>query len=123
MATATKTVKYEGSWAIQNNAQVNENVKTIKDTSQQVSEVISASPMVIPGGSTNVSLPFGGVSLAKRVFLRTDQEVTLKIGQSTDQGFKFGPGDGTLPSTSGIGAIFITTGPNDTSVEFVISGD
>lgn len=123
MAAVTKTVVYSGSWAIQNNAQQQENIRTIKDTSQQVSEVISASPMVIPGNSVNIPLPMGGVALAKRVFLRTDQEITLKVGQSTDQGFKFGPGDGTLPSTSGISAIFVSTGPNDTSVDFVIAGD
>lgn len=119
---ATRTVKMQGTFEIINAANISETKKTTQD-SKDVTEVTTTSPQVIAGLQTNVPLPMGGVTLAKRVFLRTDQEVTLKIGVSTDTGFKFGPGDGQWSSTSGIPGVFITTGPNATSVESVIAGD
>lgn len=123
MATATKTIKISGTWEVQNASQQSETKKVINDGSTVVSEVTTTSPMVVAGSTVNAPLPMGGVSLAKRIFIRTDQEVTLKIGQSTDTGFKFGPGDGMFPSTSGIVGVWVTTGPNETSIEAVITGD
>lgn len=120
---ATKKILINATFEVVPASGIAEIKKTTTDTNTVVTEVTTTSPQVIPGLTVNAPVPMGGVTLGKRIFIRTDQEVTLKIGSALDAGFKFGPGDGFWPSTSGIPSIFITTGPNATAVEAVITGD
>jgi len=66
---------------------------------------------------------FGGVTLAKRVFLRTNFPVMIKFDSLVAPAFSFGPGDGILMSENGITALFVTSGPNATELEAIIAGD
>jgi hypothetical protein len=122
MGTVTKTVTIQGSFVVTNATQQPETTKIFNSTPIICSDVTTISPMTIPGSSANIALPMGGVSLAKAVFIRTDQPVTLKIGQNTDLGFQFGPGDGYFTNTGGVPGVFVSTGPNTTNVEAVIAG-
>lgn len=122
MATGNKTVKYQGSFAVFDAANTASPNKAIKDLSLTVGQVQSSDPMCIPGNSIDFQVPFGAISNAKRIYIKSDQEVTLKVQQQTDVGFPW-QGEGVLSSSSGITGLWITTGPNDTNVEIVIAGD
>lgn len=96
-----------------------------KKTSDQLSVEENAAhfPEKIAALTADHPIQFGGVANAKRVFIRTDQEVTLKINDVTDTGFPFGPGDGYLMSATGINSMFVTTGGSETRFEAILSGD
>ena len=117
-----KTVRIEGTFAVKRADQVSVANETFK-TELQVTQGSGLFPHKIAGNQSDVALAFGGITLAKRVFIRTSHEVTLKIGQDTDDGFPFGPGEGIFPSYTGIAGIFVTTGPNETEVDVIVAGD
>ena len=122
MAAGSKTVKYQGSFAVFDASNTASPNKAIKDLTLTVGQVQSMDPGCIPGSSVDFSVPFGAITNAKRIYIKTDQEVTLKVNQNTDTGFPWS-GEGVLASASGITALYITTGPNDTNVEIVVAGD
>jgi hypothetical protein len=115
-------VKIEGTFEVKNSASTIEAKKVIRDE-EQITEATQLFPHKIAGNTIDLQIAMGGVSLAKRVYIKVDYEVTLKIQQSTDTGFPFGPGDGFFTSDSGITGIWVTTGPNETELEAVITGD
>lgn len=117
----SKTVRIQGTFEIIAIDGTPEAKKVINNT-LIITEASQVFPQTIAGNQLNTPLSFGGVSLAKRIFLRTDFPVTVKINQSTDTGFSFGSGDGLLMSENGITALFISTGPNPTNVEAIIVG-
>lgn len=117
----TKTVRIQGTFEIVT-ADGTVEAKKVLNNLIQITEAAQVFPQVIDGNSTNVAINFGGVSLAKRVFLRTNFPVTLKVNQNTDTGFSFGAGDGLLMSDNGITALYISTGPNPTEVEAIVVG-
>lgn len=119
---ASKTVKINGTFQIYNAAATVEAQKVINDT-LLVSEVTQHFPMVIAGGSMDSPVGFGGVTLAKRLFLRTNFPVMIKFDSIVAPAFSFGPGDGVLMSENGITALFVTAGPNNTELEAIIAGD
>ena len=118
----SKTVKFQGSFAIHDSAGVASPNKTIKDLSLAVDQVQSSDPMTIVGSSTDFQIPFGAITLAKRIYIKTDQSVTVKFNQNSDVGFSW-KGEGVVSSEDGITGLWITTGPNDTNVEIVVAGD
>ena len=122
MASGSKTVKFQGSFAVYDAGGVASPNKTIKDLTLVVGQVQSSDPMCIPGVSTDFPVPFGAITLAKRIYIKTDQSVTIKFNQNTDTGFSW-KGEGVVSSEDGVTAIFITTGANDTNVEIVVAGD
>jgi len=117
-----KTVKINGTFQVYNAAATVEAQKILNDT-LLVSEVTQHFPMVIAGGSMDKAVGFGGVTLAKRVFLRTNFPVMIKFDSLVAPAFSFGPGDGILMSENGITALFVTSGPNATELEAIIAGD
>ena len=119
---ASKTVKINGTFQIYNAAASIEAQKVLSDT-LLVSEVTQHFPMVVAGNTVDAPVGFGGVSLAKRLFLRTNFPVTLKFDSIVAPAFSFGPGDGILMSENGITALFVTSGPNNTDLEAIIAGD
>jgi hypothetical protein len=122
MAAGSKTVKYQGSFAVHDAANVASPNKAIKDLTLTVGQVQTMDPGCIPGSTTDFVVPFGAITLAKRIYIKTDQSVTLKVGLITETGFAWN-GEGVLSSSAGIVALFITTGANDTNVEIVVAGD
>jgi len=122
MATGSKTVKYQGSFSVHDASNVASPNKPIKDLTLTVGQVQSSDPMCIPGSTTDFSVPFGALTLAKRIYIKTDQSVTMKFNQNTDTGFSW-KGEGVIPSENGVTAVFISTGANDTNVEIVVAGD
>jgi hypothetical protein len=118
-----ETVKINGVFEVVDSAGTSSPREVIKDISTQVGQVTDYDPWTIPGNTANQQITFGGVTLAKRLFIRTDQPVTMKFNQNTDTGFSFGPGDGFLSSTNGITALYVSTGPNETNVTAIIAGD
>lgn len=122
MAAGSKTVKFQGTFAVHDAANVASPNKSIKDLTLVVGQVQSSDPMCIPGSQTDFVIPFGAITNAKRIYIKTDQEVTLKIQQNTDTGFPWS-GEGVLSSASGIIGLWVTTGANDTNVEIVVAGD
>lgn len=96
--------------------------KVIKDFSFYGAEAVQHFPVAIAANQTNVQINFGGVTQGKRVFVQTDQSVTLKPNQSGDTGFPMGPGTMTLAGDPGITALFVTTGVNATNVDVIIVG-
>jgi hypothetical protein len=117
------TVKINGTFEVVDSAGTSSPREVIKDNAQQITQVSDYDPWTVAGSVVNQQITFGGVTLAKRLFLRSDQPVTLKLNQSTDTGFSFGPGDGFLSSTNGITALYVSTGPNDTNLTVVVAGD
>ena len=78
--------------------------------------------MCIDGSTADFDVPFGAITSAKRIYLKSDQPITVKFNQNTDIGFSWN-GEGVVPSSVGITALYITTGANDTNVEIVVAGD
>lgn len=117
-----KTVKFQGTFALHDASNVASPNKAIKDLTLSVAQVQSGDPMTIAASTTDFSVPFGSIQGAKRIYIKTDQEVTIKFNQIGDTGFPW-RGEGVVPSHSGITGIWITTGPNATNVEIVIAGD
>lgn len=117
-----KTVKIQSSFAVTDAAGVSSPNKIIKDLDLSVTQVASGDPLRVAASSTNFALPIGSITNGKRVFLNTDQEVTLKVNNMGDTGFPF-KGSGILSSESGITGLWVTTGPNVTTIEVVIAGD
>ena len=117
-----KTVKITGTFQIYNAAASIEAQKVLNDT-LLVSEVTQHFPMVIAGNAVDTEVGFGGVALAKRIFIRTNFPVSLKFNSVVAPSFSFGPGDGVLMSENGITALFVTSGPNSTELEAIIAGD
>ncbi len=96
--------------------------KAIKDITLTVGQVQSSDPMCIVGSSVDFQIPFGAITNAKRIYIKTDQSVTIKFNQNSDVGFSW-KGEGVVSSEDGVTALFITTGANDTNVEIVVAGD
>ena len=117
-----KTVKVNGTFQIYNAASTVEAQKVLNDT-LIVSEVTQHFPMVIAGNTVDQPVSFGGVQLAKRIFMRTNFPVGVKFNSIVAPSFSFGAGDGILMADNGITAMFITTGPNSTELEAIIAGD
>lgn len=119
---ASKTIKINGTFQVYNAAATVEAQKVLNDT-LLVSEVTQHFPMVIAGGAIDQEVSFGGVSLAKRIFLRTNFPVSIKFNSVVAPAFSFGPGDGILMSENGITALYVTAGANNTELEAIIAGD
>jgi hypothetical protein len=117
-----KTVKVNGTFQIYNAASTIEAQKILNDT-LIVSEVTQLFPQVIPGNAVDQPISFGGVSLGKRIFMRTNFPVGVKFNSVIAPAFSFGAGDGILMAENGITAMYITTGPNCTELEAIIAGD
>jgi len=120
--TGNKTVKINSVFEVVDPAGTASPRGVIKDLNFQVTQVTNFDPWCIPGSTVDQPISFGGVTLAKRLFISTDQQVTLKLDNVTDTGFTFGPGEGII-SSAGITGMWITTGANDTNVEVIIAGD
>jgi hypothetical protein len=119
---ASKTVKINGTFQVFNAAGTIEAQKVLNDT-LLVSEVTQHFPQVIAGNAVDVQVSFGGVTLAKRIFLRSNFPISIKFNSVVAPSFSFGPGDGILTSENGITALFVTAGPNSTELEAIIAGD
>src|SRR5579859_6667992 len=116
-----KTVRIQGTFEIITADGTTEAKKVINNI-MQITEASQVFPQTLPGNTLNSPISFGGVQLAKRVFLRVSFPVTVKFNQSTDTGFSIGVGDNLLMSDNGITALFISTGPNPTDVEAIVVG-
>ena len=116
-----KTVKITGTFEITDSAGTTE-CKQILSDSLSVTSVTTLNPHSIAAAQSNSQLAFGGVATAKRIFIKTDQEVTLKVNSTGVAGFNFGPGEGVLMNSSGITALYVTTGANATEVVAIIAG-
>lgn len=117
-----KTVKMEGSFEIRNAAGTIE-AKKVTKVEQSFEEGTQHFPTKIAGLQSDVKISPDSIAQIRKLFLRTDQPVTVKISEVTDTGFSFGPGDGWLCSTNGITGVWITTGANETEVEAIFVGD
>ena len=118
----SKTVKIEARFQVLDADGTAAATKKTTD-SLVVEENASHFPQKIAGAQNNVPIQFGGVANAKRVFIRTNAEVTLKINDINDTGFPFGPGDGIFMSQTGITGMWVSTGPSETLFEAILSGD
>lgn len=117
-----KTIKIQGTFEVLDpNTQNTDGKQVIRD-SEEFPCVTTLHPTKVPGNSTNYQINFGGVTLAKRIFLRCDFEVTVKLNSNTEDGFKL-LGDMIVMNESGISALFVNTGPNETEFTAVIAGD
>lgn len=122
MTCETKTVKFQGTFAVQDASGVYSPNKTIKDLDLSVTQVQSSDPIEIPGNTMDYQIPFGQITVGRRVYLGTNQEVTVKFNQFTDAGFPW-LGVGVVPSgPTGISAIYISTGPTSTCVHAIVVG-
>ena len=122
MASTSKTVKFQGTFGVVDAAGTTSPNKIIKDLDTTVAQVQNSDPMCIAASTTDFAVPFGAITVGKKVYLSTDQEVTLKVNNIGDVGFPW-MGTGVLPSGTGITALYITTGPNATNVEVVVAGN
>jgi len=118
-----KTIKIEGTFEVINPLDKTREGKFVLRDSADYACVTTLNPVKIPGNSVNYQIGLGGVTLAKRIFLRVTQEVTLKYNVNTDAGFNVGIGDHILMNDNGVTAIFVTAGPTDTELTAIIAGD
>jgi hypothetical protein len=116
-----KTVFLNGTFEIKNASAVIE-AKKVTKVEQSFDEATQHFPQKVAGNTVDHPIGMGGVAQAKKVFLRVDQEVTLKLSEITDSGFLFGPGDMWVCSSTGITGVWVTTGPNETEVEAIVVG-
>jgi hypothetical protein len=117
-----KQVSVNGTFQIINAAGTIEVQKIISDQ-LTCSEVSVFFPQVVPGGTVAKQIAFGGVTLAKRIYLSATWPITVFFNSQLGPGFAFGAGSGWLENDNGITAMFITTGPNATEIEAIIAGD
>lgn len=118
-----KTIKIEGTFEVINpNDKTCEGKFVLRD-STDFECVTTLHPVKVPGNSINFEIGLGGVSLAKRIFFRTTEQLTLKFNAITEDGFNVGAGDMILMNEDGVTAIFVTTGPTETEITAVIAGD
>lgn len=123
MASTTKTVKITGDFSVVDASNTASPRMVIKDLNLTVTQVQSSDPLCIPASETDFEVPFAGITSAKRIYLETDQEVTIKFNTNTAPGFAW-QGAGIVPSGStGISALYITTGGTATNVSIVVAGD
>lgn len=119
---AAKTIKVNGTFQVYNAAGTVEAQKVLNET-LAVSEVTQHFPQMIAGNSVDQQISFGGVTLAKRLYFKTNFPVTVKFNSIVAPGFSFGAGDGILMAENGITAMYVSTGPNNTELEAIIAGD
>ena len=116
-----RVIRVQGTFEIIDARGVPE-VKKVFHNILPITEVTQVSPQTIPGSTLNYQMAFGGVTLAKRIYLKVNFPVTVKFNQDTDLGCSVGVGENILMSDNGITALYISTGPNPTNVEAVIVG-
>lgn len=95
----------------------------VKDFDYCGSEAVQHFPHKIAATSVDEPISFGGVTQGKRVIIKSDQPVTLKINNIGDTGFPMGPGIMVLSGDPGITALYVTTGANETKIDAIIVGD
>lgn len=116
-----KTVTIKGAFEILDSSGTVCAKKVLNDTTT-IEEATQHFPQKIAPSQTDVAIGFGGVAQAKRVFIRTSQAITVKFNQNTDIGFSVGPGDMVFMSNTGVTALFVTTGVNETDLEVIVAG-
>lgn len=117
-----KTVKLQSTFEVID-ASGNQELRKVTRDEVQIEEGSAYFPVKIPAATTDYPINFEGVGVGKRIFIRSDQVVTLKIQNQGDAGFLFGPGDGWLSSSgTGITGMWVTT-TVETRFEAVITGD
>ena len=117
-----KTVKVQSSMEVRNAAQTVQAREVIAEEIS-VNNVSHFLPQTIAPAQANVPISFGGVVQGKRIWLSVSQEVTLKINDILSTGFLYGPGSGYFPSNTGITALWVSTGANETEVSAIIAGN
>lgn len=117
-----KTVKIKGTFEIFNDTGVIEAKKVI-NSDLVISEATQHFPQKIAPGEVDLQIGFGGVAQAKRIFIRVSHAVTVKFDQASDIGSSMGPGDAIVMSDTGITAMYISTGVNETELEVIIAGE
>jgi hypothetical protein len=117
-----KTVKIQSTFEVID-ASGNQDIRKVTRDELSIEEGSAYFPVKIAASTTDYPVNFEGVALGKRIFIRSDQAVTLKVQNQGDAGFPFGPGDGWLPSTAGITGMWVTTGPVETRFEAIVVGD
>lgn len=123
MTCESKTVKVQGTFEVHRASGTVSPKKVLSDLATTVEQVQDSDPWKVAGNTINQQISFGGVTLAKYIYLKTDYQVTVKLQQQTDTGFPW-LGAGIIPSKGdGISGLWITTGPNETCVEVVVCGD
>ena len=123
MTCESKTVKVQGTFEVYRSDGTISPKKVLLDLATTVEQVQDSDPWKVPGSTVNQQISFGGVALAKYIYLKTNYQVTVKVEQSVDIGFPW-LGAGIIPSKGdGITGLWITTGPNETCVEVVVCGD
>ncbi len=123
MASTTKTVKFTADFSVVDASNTSSPRKVIKDLNLTVTQVQSSDPLCIAASTTDFEVPFAGITAAKRIYIETDQEVTIKFNTITAPGFAW-QGAGVVPSGStGISALYISTGGTVTNVSVVVAGD
>lgn len=118
----SKTVKIQSTFEVLD-ASGNLDIRKVTRDEITIEEGSAYFPVKIDPSTVDYPVNFEGVALGKRIFIRSDQTVMLKIENQGDVGFPFGPGDGWLPSGTGITGMWITTGPAETRFEAIIVGE
>jgi len=118
----SKTVKIQAQFQVID-ADGTQAINRVTRDEVTIEEGTGVFPEKIAANTVDHPVQFSGVTNGKRVFLRSNQEVTLKINNLGDIGFPFGPGDGYLTSYTGITALYVTTGGSETEFEAVVTGD
>ena len=118
-----KTIKIQASFEVLDpNTSEQEGKQTISD-SEDLDCVTTLHPIKLAASTPNIPINLGGVGLAKRIYIKTDHEVTIKFNATTEAGFNLGPGEMILMNDSGITALFASTGVNAPTMTVVAAGD
>ena len=117
-----KTVKIAASFESIESTTKSQEAKQVISDSADYDCVTTHQPLKVAGSSTNFQISLGGVTLAKRIFINTDFEVLVKFNVNTEAGFNLKGGLITM-NNSGITALFVTTGANETTINMIAAGD
>lgn len=99
----SKVLKPEITLQIKENIEVLVN-KRITDKSLEVKEFVS-SAMIIPPNTVDLEIGFGGVSLAKFLFLNTKDQISIRLNEMTNPSIVL---NGVFMVQSEVSKIYVT---------------
>jgi hypothetical protein len=118
-----KTIKISASFESIESTTKSQEAKQVISDSADYECVTTHQPIKIPAGTApNFQISLGGVTLAKRIFINSDYEVLVKFNVDTEAGFNLKGGMVTM-NESGITALFVTIGANETTINMIAAGD
>lgn len=117
-----KTIKINATFEVLEPSTKSQEGKQVIVDQDDFNCVTTLHPIKVAGSLVKTPVGLGGVGLAKRIYIKTDEEVLVHFNSTGENGFNL-KGELIVMNESGITALFITTGPSATTLTVVAAGD